>query len=322
MKIFLKLVLTLSALAALIAAAYFLLDRPGGGSNGAGFYDVNTLKKTDPALLVGAGLRVIKPQMSNLTAIAVDRRDNIYAGSRTGITILDSNGVHVSSFTVSWPVRCLAVAPDDDILAGVEDRVEIYAFDGTLKKTCRPGNAKAAITSIAASSNFIFAADSVNRIVWRFDRSGEVSGKIGERDNDRRKTGFVVPGEYFDLAVAPDGSVWVTNPGEHRLEHFADDGRFLSCWGRAGLAAADFCGCCNPGHIALTPDGMFVTGEKHIVRVKLYDSEGAFKGVICGQEDWAKETAAPDIAVDSRGRILALDPRADAIRVYSAVNRK
>ena len=45
-------------------------------------YDLNALKKTDPALLIQAGVNFIKPVMSNLTALAVDSEDNIYVGGR------------------------------------------------------------------------------------------------------------------------------------------------------------------------------------------------------------------------------------------------
>lgn len=320
MKIFPKLVLALGAVAAVIALAYCLLNRRGAGSCPGG-PDLAALQKTDPALRIEAVLRVVKPQMTNLTALAVGRGDIICVGSMSGIAILDSNGVQVISFAVGRPVGCLAVTPDDEILAGVEDHIEVYAGNGERKAVWRSPAGRAKLTSLAISSNFVFVADCNNRIVWRFDRSGGLSGRIGDKDNDRRKAGFVVPSASFDLAVAPNGSLWVANPGEHRLEHFTADGGFLSAWGRAGLAAGEFCGCCNPSHFALKPDGMFVTSEKHIVRVKLCDGEGEFRGVLCGQEEWGREAVGLDLAVDSRGRILVLDPAADAVRIYTPGGR-
>lgn len=318
MKTALKIVVACGVFAAVITAAYFMLAQRSVDSGRPVRLDLSGLKQTDPALVVRAELQVFKPQISNLMALAVGRDDAIYVGSLSGdVEILDADGVRVADFAVGRPVRCLAVAPEGAILAGVEDHVEVFSGDGRREAVWPSPDEKTALTSLAVSSNFVFAADYVNRIVWRFDRSGGLSGRIGDRDNGRRRAGFVVPSPFFDLAVAPDGSLWAANPGEHRLEHFTAAGEFLSAWGRAGLAADEFCGCCNPSHFAIMPDGMFVTSEKRIVRVKLYDRTGVFKGVLCGQEAWSPETTGLDLAADSRGRILVLDPPANAIRVYS-----
>lgn len=280
-------------------------------------YDLSALKKTDTNLLIKAGTSYLKPTMSNLTALAVDGKDNIIVGSRTGIEILGQGGERSSCFPVSEPVNCLAVSPAGDIIAGMKGHIEVYSRDGTRKAVWRSPDSRADFTSIAVSSNFVYAADYVGRAVWQFSPAGELLGRIGDKDGDRRKNGFVVPSAFFDVAVAADGSLWVANPGEHRLEHFTADGRFLSCWGSFSMAADGFCGCCNPSNFAITPDGSFVTSEKHIVRVKIYDAIGGFKGIICGQEAWQKEAVGLDLAVDSQGRILVLDPQTDVVRVYS-----
>jgi len=316
-KTFLNTALAAGAVAVLIAAMYFLFSRPCREPACSAGYDAAALKRTDPALVLESSLKIIRPRMTNLAAIAVDRGGNIYAGSDAGVEILDSNGTHVASFTAVGPVRCLAVTPDNLVLAGGGDSVAVYAGDGALEKTFCTGAPESMITSVVGASNFVFAADCARRVIWRFDRAGGAPLVIGERDGDQRKAGFVVPSVSFDLAAAADGSLWAVNPGEHRLEHFSGDGRFISSWGKAGLAAPEFCGCCNPAHIALGPGGSFVTSEKHIVRIKVYDKSGVFKGVVCGAEDWPGEAAAPDIAVDPAGRVLALDRRANAIRIYT-----
>lgn len=280
-------------------------------------YDLDALKKTDPGLLIQAGVCFVKPRMTNLTALVVDSVDNIYVGSNSGIEVLDSSGKRISGFPVSERVHCLAVMNNGDILAGLKSHVEVYGQDGSRKAVWKCPDPKAELTSIAVSSNFVFAADCVNRIVWRFCMCGDLMGRIGDKDNDPRKTGFVVPSAFFDVAVANDGSLWVANPGEHRIEHFTADGKFLSFWGKASLAADGFCGCCNPSNIALMPDGSFVTSEKHIVRVKVYSPEGKFSGIVSGQEDWQKEAVGLDLAVDSHCRILVLDPQAGVVRIYS-----
>ena len=93
-----------------------------------------------------------------------------------------------------------------------------------------------------------------------------------------------------------------------------------------------FCGCCNPVNIALLSDGSFVTCEKGLVRVKVYDSDGAFVGVVAGPEllmggrtPKVCETPAQcqdggfDVAVDAKDRVYVLDTLQNTVRIF---NRK
>jgi hypothetical protein len=279
-------------------------------------YEVGSVKKigTDPQTSARAGW--IKPALSNVTALAVGPSDRIIIGSNTGIEVLDVLGQFLLSFAVSGPVRALAVSAHGDIFAGMDTHVEVFGSDGTRTAIWKSPHPKTMITSIAVSSNFVYVADCQNRVVWRFTLAGEVSGSISGKEPSLRPEGFVVPSAFFDVATAPDGSLWVVNPGMHRLEHFTADGRFLSSWGRASVEDDGFCGCCNPSNMALAPDGFFVTSEKHIVRVKRYDATGRFAGIISGQSEWEKDIVGLDLAVDSKGRVLVLDPSADGVRVY------
>jgi hypothetical protein len=280
-------------------------------------YDIDALKKTDTNLLLKTGINYVKPAVAGVRAIAVDADNRIYVGGKTAVEVMNWKGVHVSGFDVSEPVRGLAVGAAGDIFVGLKDHVEVYGSDGTRKAVWKSPDPKTELTSIAVSSNFVFAADYVNRIVWRFTLSGEVSGRIGDKDDDSRKGGFVVPSAFFDVAAAADGSIWVVSPGQHRLEHFTADGKFLGNWGKFGMKGEEFCGCCNPSNMALMPDGSFVTSEKHIVRIKVCDPEGRLKGIISGQEEWEKKAVGLDLAVDLGGRILVLDPQADVVRIYA-----
>ncbi len=314
-----KILLLLSVAIAVAVAVMFIYGLPAKkceGPNPECRYELASLKKTDPALLLQAGVAIINPSISNLTALAVDSADNIYIGSSCGIEILDAKGVRVGGFAVDATVRCLTVSLDGEILVGLNSHVEVYEKNGTRKAVWKSPDSRAGLTSIASSSNSVFVADYVNRIVWRYSRSGELLGRIGDKDDGQRKSGFVVPSAFFDVAVARDGSLWVVSPGQHRLEHFSAEGDFIKFWGEFGIDGPRFCGCCNPSNFAIMPDGSFVTSEKHIVRVKVYDADGRFKGIVSGQEDWQKEAVGLDMAVDSKGRILVLDPQSNVVRLY------
>ena len=296
----------------------FLPVRDGGPCNTSECrYDLSTVKKKGADGPPRAGVSWLKPSLSNVTALAVGRHDEIYVGAMTCIEVLDPDGVHLT-IPMPAPVRALAEKDTGDIFVGLDNHVEIFSQDGIRKAVWKRPDPKTMITSIAVSSNFVFVADCQNRVVWRFSLSGEVLGRIGDKSPDRPE-GFVVPSAFFDVAVAADDSLWIVNPGMHRVEHFTSDGAYLTCWGAASLEPNGFCGCCNPSNLALAPDGSFITSEKHIVRVKRYDTAGRFLGIISGQEEWGSDVVGLDLAVDSKGRILVLDPSADAVRVYSAL---
>jgi hypothetical protein len=65
----------------------------------------------------------------------------------------------------------------------------------------------------------------------------------------------------------------MANTGNFRIEMRTIDGNIISTFGEPGITPEDFCGCCNPSHFALIPQG-FVTAEKGINRIKILSHEG------------------------------------------------
>jgi hypothetical protein len=178
----------------------------------------------------------------------------------------------------------------------------------------------------------VFVADAGNRIIVRYDMVGNVVKTIGEKDPERNIPGFVVPSAYFDLAVSGDGLLRAVNPGRLRIEAYTMDGDFEFSWGRSSMDIDGFCGCCNPANIAVLPSGGFVTCEKGLVRVKVYDSEGRFVGVVAGPDQLVEggehkicilpeqcQTGGFDVAVDSAGHVFVLDTIKNIVRTFTKV---
>jgi hypothetical protein len=113
----------------------------------------------------------------------------------------------------------------------------------------------------------------------------------------------------------------VVNPGLHRIEAYTFDGDLEFWWGKASTAIDGFSGCCNPVNFALMPDGGFVTSEKGLPRVKIYDIEGAFQSVVLGADvlNTYGRGIALDVAADSQGRILLLDPIKRVFRIFTLI---
>ena len=77
-----------------------------------------------------------------------------------------------------------------------------------------------------------------------------------------------------------------------------------------------FQGCCNPVRIAVMEDGSFVTSEKGVVRIKIYDQSGTLRSVVAAPDLFKEEGKAPDVCVDSAGVVYALDMDRNVIRIF------
>ncbi|GAJ05094.1 unnamed protein product, partial [marine sediment metagenome] len=226
--------------------------------------------------------------------------------------------------------RCITVSKNGKIYIGMKDHVQVY--DGNKKRLAswQHLNGDAVLTSIAVFKNDIFVADAGNRIVLRYDTNGKLLNRIGGKNKERNIPGFVIPSPYFDLAIAGDGLLRVVNPGRHRIEAYTFDGDLEFWWGVYSPNIEGFCGCCNPVNFAILEDGSFVTAEKGLVRVKVYDVDGNFAGVVAGPEQLIEPCEAKicqipancqsggfDLAVDNQQRILVLDTIRNVIRIFT-----
>lgn len=249
--------------------------------------------------------------------IAVDARGRILVASGSNLLFLDGDGNRRNVVELGEPPTCLAAGRGDEVVVGFRRRLDVVDGSGKRRTIFGEPGEKAFITSVAVVAGDIFAADAGNRVVWRLDRSGRLLGTLGKGGRNGTHPGFVVPSPYFDVSPGRDGSLWVVNPGYHRVENFSREGAFRYAWGKASAEADGFAGCCNPSHVALTPDGSFVTSEKGIPRVKLYGPDGRFEAVVAGPERFAPGTEDLDLAVDAAGRILVLDPPEKALRIFT-----
>ncbi|NQT54093.1 hypothetical protein HQ576_18705, partial [bacterium] len=201
--------------------------------------------------------------------------------------------------------------PDERLIVGFPDHIAIHRTEGDDVQEWETLGEQAYLTGLAADGERVFAADFGQKTVWIFDADGRLVGRFGRSSGP---DSFVLPSPFFDVAIHGK-SLWVTNPGRQRVEEYSRTGQRLAFWGMASMDVAGFCGCCNPTHIAVMPNGRFVTSEKGLPRVKLYGPNGNFLGVAAGSDRFKDGTEGLDLAVDTEGHILVLDPGTRSIRV-------
>ena len=283
------------------------------------------LRQTDPKLIAYDETARWKAPHAEAKRIAMGPQDTLYVCSGNFLTAMSPEGKRGVEIGVSEPTRCCAVAKDGTIFLGLRNHIEVFDAKGQPTAVWESPGKKSWITGIAATENAVFAADAGNRVILRYDKSGKLVLRIGEKDEARNIPGFVVPSPFFDVEVARDGLLRVNNPGQHRMEIYTQDGDFEGSWGVASMGITGFCGCCNPINLALLPDGRFVTCEKGLPRVKIYSADGEFESVVAGVESFPENARACgpadctagglDAAVDSQGWIYILDMVTGDVRV-------
>lgn len=126
------------------------------------------------------------------------------------------------------------------------------------------------------------------------------------------------------LAVAPDGSLYVADSRNHRIQKFSPDGAFITSWG--GYAAQDSGdapgGTFNePWGVAVGPGGFVYVADTWNHRIQKFSADGKFI-TMWGSPGLAEE---PDhfwgprgIAVDEKGLVYVTDTGNNRVVVFDA----
>lgn len=269
-------------------------------------YDVSRFSKTDPKLVQyePAG-RFVSP-LPEPNRIAIGANEQVLIASGKGVSVHSASGEHLFEIPLAEPARCVAFG-GGNIFIGLRDHIEVFAPDGKWLRRWEALAGKPWLTGLAADDDSLFVADSGNRVVWRYDRSGKLQGKIGRKDKDRDVPGLVLPSPYLDVKLGADGLLRVNNPGRHVVEVYTKAGELEFSWGKPGAGIRTFCGCCNPIGLALLPDGSVVTCEKGLPRVKVYSAKGDFVCVVAGPELFPGNAEKGALLNKSNGRYGGMD---------------
>jgi uncharacterized protein (TIGR03663 family) len=134
------------------------------------------------------------------------------------------------------------------------------------------------------------------------------------------------PGQLNDphgLAVAPDGTIYVADTNNNRIEHFSADGQLLSSWSQFSTSQSNTTPLTlnNPWDVAVSPDGQSIyVADTWNHRILKLTTNGAL----------VKEWGTPEygnadpfglwgprgIVVDSQGRVFVVDTGNKRIVVY------
>lgn len=301
------------------AAYFFLLGTSDFREPGENLvYDLKAFEDLDNIETAFAEQTALQPGAAKVRALAV-QGDKLYVACDDAVVVYGADDRELARHRIAAPPMCLAAASDGTLYVGHEKHVSVIAADGTAKATWESPSPRAYLTAIALKEDKVFVADAGNRVVYRYGQDGTIQARIGEKDPARDVPGLEVPSPYLDIAINPDGELWVVNPGKLGIERFRDDGSIVTGWYKPNVLTLDgFPGCCNPTHIAFNSKGELFACEKGLVRIKQFEvTAGTFDGLVASSELFPQEQSLRDLAVDARDRILVLDPQRNAVRIFA-----
>jgi hypothetical protein len=276
--------------------------------------DLTELKKIDPALIGYTRVKVIETGLVNLSGCAIADDNSVIVCGNRQVVSFDTSGKRLESYSTDTLSSCITIS-GDHLLIGTGNGITHYNIRDKAASRWATDNNNRYFTSLAVYEGYVYAADADSKRVIKYDLDGKQVLEIGAKDTLTAARGFIIPSPYFDLAFGGFGDLWIANTGRLRLEHYTTTGYFQSDWGIPGFDDNRFSGCCNPAHFTILPDGSFVTYEKGIDKIKVFDPTGKFLSYVAGAGSFrgntdfqlGNNTLVKDIAAGANGQIFVLD---------------
>jgi hypothetical protein len=271
--------------------------------------DNSTLKDSSHVSDQWVVSKVFVPGKGQLNALTVSKDGRIILGGESFIVCYDSGLNLLWEYTTDLPATALT-ASGSNVFAAVKGSILVLDMKGEKVEEWGPFENNSMITSLASNEGYVAFADAANKTVFILDKNGVVKSLIGETDDP-----FIIPSLYFDIALSSDNFLYVSNTGMRRIEKRSIDGKLLSFFGKPGTEPGAFCGCCNPAHFALIPDG-FVTAEKGINRIKILNTNGEFIEFVSSVNDFVPPLPI-DVATNDGKIIYGANPADSKLYVFT-----
>ncbi|MCK5135929.1 MAG: hypothetical protein KAR19_09110 [Bacteroidales bacterium] len=309
-------VVVLAILAVIIGVIVidFMNNRPDRRGDNPYALDVDEYKKVDENLISHKETRNFS--LGTLTATGICYyNDRLFLVGDSSLVVISPDGSPVGMYEILPNPTCIET-DGDNIFIGYLTHVAKYDTSGKLLQRWPDLGESTVITSLAIKDNRIYAADAGNRRVVIFSREGEIMGDFEGKAVTEAGHGFIIPSPNFDVVVNSYGELWVVNPGKHAIENYTDDGQMRGFWQNASYDIEGFLGCCNPAEITVKEDGSFITSEKGMVRIKIYDQSGTLLSVVASPNQFKEGGKAPEVCVDEQNIVYALDFDRNVVRVF------
>ena len=131
----------------------------------------------------------------------------------------------------------------------------------------------------------LYVADSATHRIQVFQTDGQLVHSWGGFCDLAGATAGCV-GQFkepWGIAVAPDGTVYVADTWNHRIQRFTAEGEFLNTWGQfgqagAGQSAGEMGLFYGPRDVAISPDGLVYVTDTGNKVIQVFDADGGYVG--------------------------------------------
>jgi predicted membrane-bound mannosyltransferase len=183
----------------------------------------------------------------------------------------------------------------------------------------QPGQFQSPRAVAVAADGSLYVVDSMNDRIQHLSQDGAVIQAWGTKADVSQGA---APGGTFNepwgIAVAPDGSVYVADTWNYRIQKFTADGTFVNMWGFFGGAADATDAFYGPRGLAVDTRGRVFVADTGNKRIVVFDPDGKFitqfgsVGMGLGQFD---EPVA--VALDSAGNVYVTDTWNQRVQVFT-----
>ena len=171
-----------------------------------------------------------------------------------------------------------------------------------------------------APDGTFYVADSRNHRIQHFSADGQALNSWGSFADI---SAGAAPGGTFNepwgVAVGPDGSVYVSDTWNHRVQKFDKNGKFITMWGSFGQSdATNQMVLYGPRGISVDANGHVYLADTGNKRIIVFDSDGNFVTQI-GSEgfDIGQFSEPVDVKLDAQGNVYVTDTWNQRVQVFS-----
>jgi class 3 adenylate cyclase/DNA-binding beta-propeller fold protein YncE len=127
----------------------------------------------------------------------------------------------------------------------------------------------------------VYAADRIVHRIVIWDRAGkpQLWGRFGSRPGEFNFGGVTAGDQSQSVAIASDGRIAVGDGGNHRVQIFDANRKFIRAIGREGRAPGQFV---NPCCVAFDPQGRLYVADAGRNDIQVFDTNGLFVRIIGG----------------------------------------
>ncbi|NPA92735.1 MAG: TIGR03663 family protein [Chloroflexi bacterium] len=123
--------------------------------------------------------------------------------------------------------------------------------------------------------------------------------------------------EPWGVAVGPDGSVYVTDTWNHRIQKFTADGKFITMWGQFGNDGSPL-SLWGPRDVVVDAQGRVYVTDTGNKRVVIFDADGAPLGQFGRAGSAVGEFNEPvGLALDAQGNLYVADTWNQRVQVFA-----